>query len=58
MKKVFKTMAVLAVCVFTFIAIGTVCSEMKFEPTETVNLKLIVPKPVRNGHELEGVLIG
>ena len=58
MKTVFKTMAVLAVCVFTFVAIGTICSEMKFEPTETINAKVILPEPVRKGHRYEGVFIG
>lgn len=58
MKKVFKTMAVFAVCVFTFVAIGTICSETKFEPSKTINAKLIVPEPVRKGHKLEGVFIG
>ena len=51
-------MAVFAVCVFTFVAIGTICSETKFEPSKTINAKLIVPEPVRKGHKLEGVFIG
>lgn len=51
-------MAFLAVCVFTFVAIGNVCSETKIEPANTVDAKLIVPAPVRKGHELEGILVG
>ena len=58
MKKIIKNMAFLAVCVFTFVAIGNVCSETKSEPTNTVDAKLIVPAPVRKGHKLEGILVG
>lgn len=58
MKKIIKNMAFLAVCVFTFVAIGNVCSETKIEPANTVDAKLIVPAPVRKGHELEGILVG
>ena len=58
MKKVSKKMAILAVSVFTFVAIGVLCSEMKFDPLETINAKVILPTPVRKGHRYEGVLIG
>lgn len=58
MKKIIKNMALLAVCVFTFVAIGNVCSEADFEHTDTVNAKVLLPTPVRKGHKLEGILVG
>ena len=57
MKKVFKRLAIVAVCVFTFVAIGTVCSESNFDVTSNVNAKLVVPAAIRRGDELEGVFL-
>ena len=58
MKKVLKNLAILAVCIFTFTVISSVCTQEDFGVQTAVESKVIVPKPNRTGRELEGILVG
>lgn len=58
MKKILKSLAVVSMCVFTFAAIGFLCSKTKFELPTEVDTKILIPAPVRKGDKEEGVFIG
>lgn len=58
MKKVLKRVALFAACIFALTVVGTICLKSTLENHSREAVKVIVPEEVRDGDELEGVLLG
>lgn len=58
MKKVLKRVAIIAACIFALTVVGTICLASDLDNHSCEARKVILPTPVRDGHELEGVFLG